>query len=104
MGSPRSGRVGFGAQPRLSDKPVTCRELTDFIADYLSGETPPDSRREFERHLEICPNCVTYLRGYEETVRLGRLAFDDEEATVPDTVPDELVEAVLSARSKSNAE
>ena len=82
---------------------MTCRELTAFIADYLSGDAPAETRREFERHLESCPNCVTYLRGYEETVRLGRLAFDDEEATVPDSVPDELVEAVLSARSKSNA-
>jgi anti-sigma factor RsiW len=79
---------------------VTCRELTAFIADYLSGDLPPDSKIEFERHLDVCPNCVTYLDGYQDTVRLGRHACDDDDAPVPDTVPEALIEAVLSARSK----
>ncbi len=82
---------------------MTCRELTAFIADYLSGEIPPETRLEFERHLAICPNCVTYLRSYEDTVRLGRHAFEDDEGPLPDTVPEDLIEAVLSARSKSSA-
>ena len=79
---------------------MTCRELTAFIADYLSGDLPPDSRIEFERHLDVCPNCVTYLGGYRDAVRLGRHACDDDDAPAPDTVPEELIAAVLSARSK----
>ena len=81
---------------------MTCRELTAFIADYLSDDVLPDSRREFERHLEVCPNCVTYLRSYKDTVGLGCHAFEDEDASVPDSVPEALIEAVLSARSKSS--
>lgn len=81
---------------------MTCRELTAFIADYLSGDLPSDSRIKFERHLHVCPNCVTYLCGYQDTIKLGRHACDDDDGPVPDTVPEELIEAVLSARTKSS--
>jgi anti-sigma factor RsiW len=77
---------------------VTCRELADFIADYLSDELPGDERAQFERHLGACSNCVIYLEGYRETVKLGQAAFDNPDAPVPDTVPEELVKAILAAR------
>ena len=77
---------------------MTCRELADFIADYLSGALPGDARAQFERHLGACTNCVGYLEGYRETVKLGRAAFDNPDAPVPDTVPEELVKAILAAR------
>jgi anti-sigma factor RsiW len=77
---------------------MTCREFADFIADYLSGELPPDSRSEFEHHLRLCVNCRTYLSGYEETVKLGRRAFADDDAAVPSQVPEELVQAILRAK------
>jgi anti-sigma factor RsiW len=77
---------------------VTCRELADFIGDYLSGELPADARAEFEHHLRLCPNCRRYLAGYEATVALGKAAFDDENAAVPADVPEELVQAILDAR------
>jgi anti-sigma factor RsiW len=77
---------------------VTCREFADFMADYLSGELPQDSRVAFEHHLRICANCQKYLAGYEATVKLGRRAFADDDAAVPAQVPEELVQAILAAR------
>jgi len=77
---------------------VTCRELADFIADYLSEALPGETRAHFERHLGACSNCVIYLEGYRETVKLGQAAFDDPDAPVPETVPEELVKAILAAR------
>jgi anti-sigma factor RsiW len=77
---------------------VTCREFADFMMDYLSGEMPADSRQRFEHHLGECINCVRYLRSYEETVRLGRRAFDDDDADLPADVPDQLVRSILDAR------
>ena len=49
---------------------MTCRELADFIADYLSEALPGDTRAQFERHLGACSNCGMYLDGYRETVKL----------------------------------
>ena len=77
---------------------MTCRELVDFIADYLSEALPAETRAQFERHLGACSNCGMYLDGYRETVKLGQCAFDDPDAPVPDTVPEELVKAILAAR------
>lgn len=79
---------------------MTCREFTDFIMDYLSGELSPESRGEFEAHLHICPNCRCYLASYQDSIALGKRAFDDDDAVVPPTVPEELVRAVLAARHR----
>jgi anti-sigma factor RsiW len=87
-----------GAGIKEGDIPVTCRELADFIADYLADALPADTRAQFEHHMGVCTNCVTYLDGYKATVELGRHAFDDPDAPVPDTVPEELVKAILAAR------
>lgn len=77
---------------------MTCRELNSFLMDYLSGELPSDKRAVFDEHLNSCPECVAYLRSYEETVRLGRAAFSRPDEPVPDEVPDEVVAAILAAR------
>jgi len=79
---------------------MTCRELTDFIADYLSGELSPEVRGAFDTHLSRCPNCVNYLASYEAAVTLGRgaLTADDVADASLAAVPDELVRAILSAR------
>lgn len=74
----------------------TCRELIDFLGDYLSGELPAAQRAEFERHLAICPPCVAYLKTYEQTIRLGKSACTD----VNEEPPEELIKAILAARSK----
>jgi anti-sigma factor RsiW len=77
---------------------MTCRELADFIADYLSGEIPDETRRRFDHHLSLCPNCVNYLALYKTTVELGRRAFEDADADVPPEVPEEFVKAIIAAR------
>jgi anti-sigma factor RsiW len=82
---------------------MTCREFIDFLADYLSGELPATQQAVFEEHLAICPDCVNYLDTYRETIRLGKAAFADPEDPVPEEVPEELVQAILSAVRKPTA-
>ena len=77
---------------------MTCREFAEFISDYLAGELPPDARAQFEGHLDVCPNCVAYLSNYRDTIALGRRAFTDDDAALPDDVPDDLVQAILASR------
>jgi anti-sigma factor RsiW len=79
---------------------VTCRQFADFMADYFEGELAANVRYDFERHLRVCPNCRRYLAGYEQTVKLGKAAFADAEAAVPDDVPEDLVDAILNARRR----
>ena len=77
---------------------MSCREFADFIADYLSNELPTDIRAQFERHVEICTNCVKYLEAYKAAVALGKAAFDGLDESVPADVPNDLVKAILAAR------
>lgn len=79
---------------------MTCRELADFIADYLSGEIPGDVRAQFDWHLSVCPNCRQYLANYQATIAVGRRAFLADEAEVPPDVPDDLLRAILEARKR----
>lgn len=80
------------------DPLMTCRELADFLMDYLNGELTPDVRGAFDRHLSLCPNCVNYLAGYKATVALGKRAFADDEADAATQVPEDLLRAILAAR------
>ena len=79
---------------------MTCREFADFILDYLSGELSTELRAAFESHLSVCVNCRRYLASYQETVKLGKRAFEDDDANVPSQVPEELVKAILAARPR----
>ena len=81
---------------------MTCRELADFISDYLTGGLSPDVRAAFERHLTRCPNCVNYLAAYRATVALNRQAFTTPEADAEAAadVPEDLVKAILAARRR----
>jgi anti-sigma factor (TIGR02949 family) len=83
----------------MTEHGLTCRELIDFLAAYLDGELPAPQRGAFDTHLAHCPECVRYLEGYRETVRLERRAFEDD-APPPD-LPEELVQAILAARTRS---
>lgn len=78
---------------------MTCQEAIDFILSYLDGELPAEVRAEFERHLAICRNCVSYLDSYRTTVNLEKTAFAacNDPNTPP--LPEELIQAILAARA-----
>ena len=77
---------------------MNCRTLIEFLMEYQSGELPPSQRDEFDAHLAGCVECVAYLKTYNETVELGRAAFEVLDAAVPADVPEDLVKAILAAR------
>jgi len=80
----------------MTDKPyITCRQLIDFIVDYVGGTLDANTQHEFERHLGVCPSCVAYLETYRQTMSLTRLAISDEPL---EDVPEELVSAILARR------
>jgi anti-sigma factor RsiW len=78
---------------------MTCRDFADFLSDYLAGELPEDVLAAFEEHIVLCPNCVRYLAQYRDAIAFSRAAFEAGDAPVPDGVPEDLVAAILIARS-----
>lgn len=85
---------------------ITCRQLIEFILDYVEGTLPADQRNEFERHLKVCPSCVAYLDGYRRTIDLGRKALLDRAAATDEPAdgkaPQSLIEAVRIARKRTS--
>ncbi len=80
---------------------ITCGELESFLVDYLDGTLPPRARRRFSLHLKLCADCRAYLRSYEAVVALGQAVFDHPADAPPDTVPEDLVRAILHAREQN---
>jgi anti-sigma factor RsiW len=78
---------------------VTCKELVEFLMDYLDGILSETQRTRFGEHLAECPNCAAYLATCQEAVRIGKAVCSEEHEAAPPHVPEELVQAILSARS-----
>lgn len=83
---------------------LTCQELYDFLNQYVEDELPAARRAIFEHHMAICPPCKEYLASYLKTLELECAAFEEDEAPVPEGVPDDLVRAILAARKANTAD
>ena len=82
----------------LAPRELTCREVSDFLAGYFAGELGPEEQTIFDEHLAECPECVTYLRSYAETMRLAKDAYGDDQQSA--TVPEPLIRAIVAAREQ----
>jgi anti-sigma factor RsiW len=78
--------------------PLSCREFVELLYDYLLGGLGAERTAEMNAHLAACPSCVAYLKSYEASIRMGRLALAASDDPVPAEVPEALVRAVLAAR------
>lgn len=74
---------------------LTCKEVNGFLEAYLDDRLDPDTNAQFERHINQCETCSTYLQQYKATVALVKEA-DPAHSSAPDTPSDVLVEQTLS--------
>jgi predicted anti-sigma-YlaC factor YlaD len=79
---------------------MTCRDVIEFLADYLNGELTREERDLFLKHLGVCPPCIAYLQTYEETIILSKSAMEASHDLPP--APEELVRAILASRPSSD--
>ena len=78
---------------------MTCRDVIEFLAEYLDGGLSSGTRAEFERHLSLCESCRAYLATYRVTIRASRLTTAQKDDLLDDA-PEELIEAILQSRSR----
>jgi anti-sigma factor RsiW len=78
---------------------MSCREMVDFLADYLDGNLPADQLETFEKHLNKCEPCEHYLDTYKDCIRIARECMCDQ--TECEEPPAELMQAILKARKSS---
>ncbi len=79
---------------------LTCREFVEFLDDYVEDRMTPERRAEFERHVSVCPDCVAFVDSYRRTMALTKAALRGPETSVHDSLPEQLVRSILSARRR----
>lgn len=82
----------------MSDPYIKCEEVVTFLLAYLNGELPQEKNHEFERHLERCPSCVSYIETYKKTVSLTRSVLAEDLENKPE-LSNELLKAILANRT-----
>ncbi len=77
---------------------LTCKEFDEFMIDYLEGDLPVWQKTMCWLHVKLCRECAYFVKQYRQVVALGREAFDSPDEPIPDSVPEELIEAALAHR------
>ena len=83
---------------------LSCRDFDHFIVDYLDNELPWHTHVSMRWHLWFCSDCRAYLADYQRTIELGQSVFEDLDREVPDSVPQELVDAVIDCLEEQQDE
>ena len=78
----------------------TCRDVLDFLDDYLAGDQPEAVRARFQAHLDRCPPCADYLRTYADVRHLTR-SLCEAGGELPARLPEDLVAAIVAAMKQS---
>jgi hypothetical protein len=50
----------------------TCKQITDLVYGYLNDTLSPTVKRDFQQHLRVCPDCVSFLNTYKKTMGITR--------------------------------
>ena len=88
---------------------MNCKEVIDFLMEYLDDELSEEQRSAFESHLKVCSACVAFIESYKQTLQLtkhlrfseaGQKVEDKVDDIVLEDVPHGLVDAILAARPK----
>ena len=78
---------------------MNCRDLSEFLQDYLAGDLPQPVASEFAGHLDGCDNCTVFVEQYRLTIAAGRtLLIEDERCEVPEDLINAIVASLKATR------
>lgn len=55
-----------------------CSRLVALLTDYLEGRLPATRRADLDRHLNGCPECISFVRTFRSTVSLLQSLTEDD--------------------------
>lgn len=74
---------------------INCKELCEFLSQYMEGDLPPARKASFDAHIRGCGPCRAYMHQLEQIVKLSKQCLCS--GPKPPPPPEDLVKAVLSA-------
>ena len=87
---------------KVSPRMITCKEFNDFIYDYAEENLTPKQIILFKRHMKVCPMCRNFLKTYLATYNAKDELLPYSDLDVPDSVPQDLIDAILDVRSQED--
>ena len=79
-----------------------CRQVIDFLGEYLGGELSTLERLRFDAHLALCRQCRQYLETYKQTILMAKSSGEESLDEACQSIPEDLIRAILEARSGSS--
>jgi Putative zinc-finger len=76
----------------------TCKEITALISGYVNDQLSPGVKRNFQRHLRICPDCVNFLNTYKKTADVTRSVSPEE---IPPRIRENILDFLRGRMRKS---
>jgi len=80
-----------------------CRDVIEFLTDYLEGRCTLRQRFILRLHLLLCRHCRAYLHNFRATIHAERAAHCLNESGACPPIPEELVRAILAARGPASS-
>ncbi len=81
---------------------LTCRQVEEFLMDYLENRLGFWMTLQFRVHLLMCHNCSNYIQEYKNTIALEKMVFENPDEIAVGNVPDEILEAILKVKRPAN--
>jgi anti-sigma factor RsiW len=73
----------------------SCKEVCEFLSDFVDGQMSDARRLAFDAHLKACPPCAAYMEQFAATIKLSKKCCCPGKPELP--VPDDLISAVCRA-------
>ena len=51
---------------------LKCRDVGNFLHDYVEGSLEPNVSQQLDGHLADCPGCVAFIKTYKDTITVSR--------------------------------
>lgn len=83
---------------------LTCKQFDEFMVDYLEQDLPITQMFSCWLHLKLCRDCKKFVREYKQAIALGQQAFEDPDDPVPESVPEDLINAALAHRRNAESD
>ena len=80
---------------------LTCRDVENFMIDYVDGGMAMMTRLRFNMHIAMCADCKKYLQSYRNAIQLEKRIFTHPEDEAIGNVPDEIIHAILNASAEN---
>ena len=77
---------------------LTCRQVEEFLMDYLENRLGFWTTLQFRAHIFMCPNCSKYIQEYKNTIALEKKIFQNPDEEAIGNVPDDILQAIMNVK------